>query len=44
MNNNSNNNKTDIKVIDSIMGSGKSTFAINYINDNPDKDFIVVVV
>ena len=25
-----------ITIVDDIMGSGKSTWAINYINDNPD--------
>ena len=25
------------------MGSGKSTWAINYINHNPDKKFLVIV-
>lgn len=25
------------------MGSGKSTFAINYINKNPDKKFLCIV-
>lgn len=34
------NNK--ITVIDSIMGSGKTTWAIKYINDHPDKNFIYV--
>jgi len=32
-----------IKIIDSVMGSGKSTYAINYINDNIDENFIIVV-
>ncbi len=31
-----------ITVVDSIMGSGKSTWAFNYINSNPDKRFIYV--
>lgn len=31
-----------IKVIDSIMGSGKSTYAIQYINNNPDKRYIFI--
>lgn len=26
-----------IKIVDDIMGSGKSTWAINHINQNPDK-------
>lgn len=32
-----------IKVIDSVMGSGKSTFAVNYVNDHIDENFIIVV-
>ena len=32
-----------IRVIDSVMGSGKSTYAINHINDNIDENFIIVV-
>lgn len=32
-----------IKIIDDIMGSGKSTWAINYINQNPDKKFLCIV-
>lgn len=32
-----------IMIVDDIMGSGKSTWAIKYINDNPDKKFICVV-
>lgn len=32
-----------ITVIDSLMGRGKSTAAISYINDNPDKNFVVVL-
>ena len=36
------NNKTKIKVVDSIMGSGKTTWAINYMKANPDKRFIYV--
>lgn len=31
-----------ITVIDSIMGSGKTTWAINYINDHPEKNFLYV--
>ena len=31
-----------IKVIDSIMGQGKTTWAIQYMKDNPDKRFIFV--
>lgn len=30
-----------IKVVDDIMGSGKSTWAINYINNNQEKKFCV---
>lgn len=32
-----------IKIVDDIMGSGKSTWAINFINRNPDKKFLCVV-
>ena len=32
-----------IKVVDDIMGSGKSTWAINYINNNQEKKFLCVV-
>lgn len=32
-----------IQVIDSIMGSGKSTWMINYINDHPDQQYLIVV-
>lgn len=32
-----------IHVIDSMMGSGKSTWMINYINDHPDKQYLIVV-
>lgn len=31
-----------IKVIDSIMGSGKTEWAIKYMNDNPDERFIYI--
>ena len=31
-----------VKIIDSIMGSGKTTYMINYMKDNPDKKFFVV--
>ena len=31
-----------ITVIDSIMGSGKTTWAINYINNHPEKNFLYV--
>lgn len=32
-----------IKVVDDIMGSGKSTWAINYINNNQEKKFLCIV-
>lgn len=32
-----------ITIVDDIMGSGKSTWAINYINDNPDRKFLCIV-
>lgn len=32
-----------IKIVDDIMGSGKSTWAINHINQNPDKKFLCIV-
>lgn len=38
-----NTNEKTIKIVDSIMGSGKSTWAINYINANTDKKFLCVV-
>ena len=31
-----------ITVIDSIMGSGKSTWAFNFINSNPEKKYLYV--
>lgn len=31
-----------IKVCDAIMGSGKSSAAINYMNEHPDKKFIYI--
>jgi hypothetical protein len=34
---------TNITVIDSVMGSGKSAWAISMINDNPDENYIIVV-
>lgn len=35
--------KTNIKVVDSIMGSGKTTWAIdNLINQNPDKNILYI--
>lgn len=34
--------KNKVKVIDSVMGSGKSSWAMKYINNNPDKRFIYV--
>ncbi|MEW8508984.1 MAG: hypothetical protein AB2598_20040 [Candidatus Thiodiazotropha sp.] len=36
-------NTHKITVIDSLMGKGKSTAAISYINENPDKNFVVVL-
>lgn len=33
---------TTTTVIDSIMGSGKTTWAINYINQHPDENFLYV--
>lgn len=38
-----NTNELQIKILDDIMGSGKSTWAIHYINDNPDKKFLCIV-
>ena len=32
-----------ISIVDDIMGSGKSTWAINYINANSDKKFLCIV-
>ncbi len=32
-----------IKIVDDLMGSGKSTWAIKYINDNPKQKFLCVV-
>ena len=32
-----------IKIVDDIMGSGKSTWAINHSNQNPDKKFLCIV-
>ena len=32
-----------IEVIDSIMGSGKSTWMINYINSHPEQQYLIVV-
>ena len=31
-----------IKIIDSVMGSGKTTYMINYMKNNPNKKFFVV--
>jgi len=31
-----------IKIVDSIMGSGKTSWAIQFINENPEKSFIFV--
>jgi len=33
-----------IEFIDSVMGSGKSTYAINYINSNPSKKIVVAAI
>lgn len=33
-----------VHVVDSVMGSGKSSAAIQYINDHPDKRYLVVVL
>ena len=35
-----NTEERTITIVDDIMGSGKSTWAINYINDNPDRKFL----
>ena len=35
---------TMINVVDSIMGSGKTTYAIDRMNSNPDKKYIYVAV
>ena len=37
------NNNHKITIIDSIMGSGKSTFLIQLVNKNPQKKYIIVV-
>jgi len=37
-----NSNMKPIKVIDSIMGSGKTSAAINLMNDNPDTNYIYI--
>lgn len=34
--------KPNITVIDSIMGSGKTSWAIQYINDHPEKNFLYI--
>ena len=34
--------RMSITVIDSIMGSGKSTWAFNFINSNPEKKYLYV--
>lgn len=31
-----------IKIVDSVMGSGKTSYAIKYMQDNPDLNFLVV--
>lgn len=35
--------KSNITVVDAVMGTGKSTWAIKHINSNPDTRFIVVL-
>ena len=35
-------NEQHITIVDSIMGSGKTSWAIQYMNSNPDKSFIFV--
>ena len=37
------NTERKIKIVDDIMGSGKSTMAINHINTNPNKKFLCIV-
>ena len=36
-------NMHKIQIIDSIMGSGKSTWMINYINSHPEQQYLIVV-
>ena len=36
------NNKTKIKVVDSIMGQGKTTWAMEFMKERPDERFIFV--
>ena len=38
------NTEKEIKIVDDIMGSGKSTWAINFINANKDKKFLCIVL
>lgn len=33
---------TEVKIVDSLMGTGKSTWAINFINSHPENRYIVV--
>ena len=35
-------NQCKVTVVDSICGSGKTSWAINYMNDNTDKKFIYI--
>ena len=37
------NTERKIKIVDDIMGSGKSTMAINHINANQNKKFLCIV-
>ena len=39
----SNTIRSNLTIIDSVMGRGKSTWAIKLINDSPNENFIVVV-
>lgn len=40
---NTNENKITVKIVDDIMGSGKTTWAIDYINSNIDKRFLCIL-
>jgi hypothetical protein len=31
-----------VVIVDSVMGTGKTSWAIDYMNDNPDKNFIYI--
>lgn len=39
---NINNNNTSVQIVDAVMGTGKSTWAINKINNELDKRYIVL--